>query len=70
MNYRQIARDFVNAGYTVPTGTMWDIRNEDMMRDLATGKVGLPGAVLPTRKLNEAKDMTWNMRQIRVVKGC
>ena len=65
VNYRQIARDFVNAGYTVPTGTMWDIRNEDMMRDLATGKVGLPGAVPPLkRKLNEAKDMAWNMRQI------
>lgn len=65
VNYRQIARDFVNAGYTVPTGTMWDIRNEDTMRDPATGKVGLPGAVPPLkRKLNEAKDMAWNMRQI------
>ena len=64
VNYRQIARDFVNAGYTVPTGTMWDIRNEDTMRGLATGEVSLPGAILPTRKVNEAKDMKWNIRQI------
>lgn len=71
VNYEQVARDFIASGYDLPRmDTAWDIRSEEAMARLARGEVNLP-----TRRINTAKDMSWNMRQINssvlqgVIKG-
>ena len=71
VNYEQAWRDLSAADYEVPTGIRWDIRNEEMMRDLANGEIVLPdvppnsGALSLTKRLiNREKDTAWNARQI------
>lgn len=80
MNYAQIAQEFINSGFDLPSmGTAFDIRSEETIARLIRGEVTVPGLPipdsLPTRRLNEAKDMLWNSRQINsavlqgVIKG-
>lgn len=70
VNYEQITRDLIKSDFEVPMGTAWDIRNEEMMRDLMNGEITLPGrnagleTALTRRTVNREKDIAWNMRQI------
>lgn len=58
VNYKQLTEDVL--ALNVPSITSaWEVRSEETMRRLALGEVKLP-----TRKIAEAKDVAWNLRQL------